>query len=138
VTWRGTVVSVLHHDGFDTLAANGENLVVLRGGRVQYSDLRAPARRAETVTLGNDRFVALASGGRALVSFDGEAWIEGIPSAAVDTRWDVICAGGQFVAVGSNGTMPTSEDGKLWTPRDSGTDRFLRSAAYGNGRYVVV
>jgi hypothetical protein len=47
-------------------------------------------------------------------------------------------AGGQWIGVGDNGTILASLDGVSWAARNSGTDSFLSSVAYGNGLWKAV
>ncbi|PTY07447.1 hypothetical protein DB347_09105 [Opitutaceae bacterium EW11] len=52
--------------------------------------------------------------------------------------WGIAPGPAGLVAVGTGGTILQSLDGQSWTARDSGTQTWWLSCAYGNGNYVAV
>ena len=105
----------------------------------------APIHDWQSVTWGDDTFVAVASGGQVMTSPNGAAWTERTPAAS--RNWQSVTWGGptgqeKFVAVaaggGSVGQVMTSPDGVTWTSRTSAADRNWESVIWGGNSFVAV
>jgi hypothetical protein len=97
-----------------------------------------------SVTYGNGKFVAVASGGtvnRAMYSEDGINWIR-VPTSDDTNFWRAVTyGGGKFVAVADRGTKRAmySEDGINWTGvRSAGEDNYWQAVTYGDDKFVAV
>jgi uncharacterized protein (TIGR02145 family) len=97
----------------------------------------------QTVTYGNNLFVAVAGSGtgdKVMTSPDGINWTQ--RTASSNNNWAGITFGdGKFVAVAQSGTgnrVMTSTNGINWTSRTSPVDNFWRSVTYGNNLFVAV
>jgi hypothetical protein len=96
-----------------------------------------------SVTYGNGKFVAVASGGanRVMTSPDGVTWTA--QTAAVANSWMSVTYGnGKFVAVANTGTQEsrvmTSPDGVSWTAHAAAELNYWWSVTYGGGTFVAV
>ncbi len=69
------------------------------------------------VAYGNERFVAVTSGGAAYVPDNGFSWAGPVlvPGAGGVNLMKIIFGEGRFVAVGNNGIIVYSEDGYIWS-----------------------
>jgi hypothetical protein len=111
---------------------------------VNWTSRTSVADEWNTITYGNDLFVAVASGvngNRVMTSPDGITWTG--QTSAADNSWSSVTYGnGLFVAVANNGDsgnrVMTSSDGITWTARTSAADNAWRSVTYGNGIFVAV
>ena len=86
-----------------------------------------------SVTWGNGRFVAIATGGSAAaISFDGITWLSS--TLPISAAWAKISYGqGVFMVVGaSTGTTLTSQDGVVWTQRLLPSNSSWSSTIFGN------
>ena len=88
------------------------------------------------ITYGNGQFVAVGYYGAVLTSPNAIAWTKRY-IGLIETMQGVIYANNQFVTVGTS--IRRSTDGVTWqaTSAPDGKSN-LTSAAYGNGRYVVI
>lgn len=119
-------------------SVGGTVLVSTNGSRWTRLAANSNTPSLYDVTFAQNRFVAIGSGGRALVSPDGVAWTN--PPVGTTEKLNSIGFDGQtFIAVGRNLTIVTSPDGTNWTRRAYSEDStFLQGIAYGNGTYVGV
>ena len=93
-----------------------------------------------SITYGNNRFVAVGFLGAILTSPDGETWE---PKSSGTTEWlfGVAYGNGLFVAVGSKGTILTSPDGLTWTPLPDAQKVYfwdIFNITFKYGRFVAV
>jgi hypothetical protein len=103
------------------------------------------------VTYGNNRFVAVGSGGKMAYSSDGVRWT----AVSTGTIWDdrlpngdiykseiraVTYGNNRFVAVGELGKIAYSTDGITWTPIASNVfgESEIYGITYGNGRFIAL
>lgn len=97
-----------------------------------------PATSLRNLAYGAGRLVAVGAGGVIVTSTNGTTWTNA-NSGTTQNLVGIDFVNGRFVATGANGTILTSFDGNLWTARNSaGNQSVLQSAAFGNGRYIVV
>ncbi|MFF2093341.1 immunoglobulin-like domain-containing protein, partial [Paenibacillus sp. NPDC058174] len=90
-----------------------------------------------SITYGNNMFVAVGFPGTIVTSSDGTSWTN--QTSGTTSQLNSIAYGNNmFVAVGATGTILTSSDGTSWTSRTSGIAAMLIGVAYGNGMYVAV
>lgn len=89
-----------------------------------------------SVCYGNERFIAVGSGGMVYSSADGETWSSVQLSVSEDYN-RIRYVNNTFIIVGNYGTIITSPDGETWTVRNSGTESNLWGIAYGNNMYIV-
>jgi len=94
-----------------------------------------------SVTYGNDTFVAVSSDGtnRVMTSATGTTWTA--RSASEANSWQSVTYGnGTFVAVAKTGTnrVMTSATGTTWTARSAVAANSWYSVTYGNGLFVAV
>ena len=94
-----------------------------------------------SVTYGNNKFVAVATGGsnRVMYSTDGISWTAA--SATEANNWYSVTYGnGKFVAVAPDGTnrVMYSTDGTSWTAATAAEASSWYSVTYGNGKFVAV
>ena len=105
----------------------------------------SPTANFNSVTYGDERFVAAgsyypgSSMGLILSSEDGVTWtqrVSGLTTSFSGVRY----AGDRFIATGNAGVIALSTNGLNWSRQvlSNLTTMYLESAAYGNGRYVVV
>jgi hypothetical protein len=84
------------------------------------------------ITFADGLFVAVGEGGAIVTSPNGMAWTRQITTTPHRLH-GITRGGGLFVAAGSWGTIMTSPNGITpWTTRDSGTNTYFESVAYGN------
>jgi len=97
------------------------------------------ATAVNTVTFGNNLFVAVGEAGKIATSPDGVAWTQQTSGFGADNILNVTYANSLFVAVGGNGKIATSSNGTVWTQRTSGfgTDAVF-DVTYGGGLFVAV
>ena len=104
----------------------------------------APAKAWNSVTWGDNRFVAVASAGagnRAMYSTDGANWTEAAGTVPANDWRSVTWGGGRFVAVApssDDSQVMTSSDGITWTRQPAVSDDSWTAVAYGAGRFVAV
>lgn len=91
----------------------------------------------ESVTFGDDVFVAVGDDGRLLTSETGQNWQTQISTFFGNFR-DVVFSNGAFVAVGEFLTFVASEDGFNWTAQPSGSLNYLNSVAVVNSQFIAV
>ena len=123
---------VLPTTGWDTLDEGGHE-----GWKV--NTLPTGKTNWQSVTYGNDKFVAVASGSAGAYSTDGITWTE--TTLPVDQDWDSVTYGnGKFVAIATNQTNKGaySVDGITWTAMTLPTRQYWGSVTYGNGKFVAV
>lgn len=97
-----------------------------------------PATSLRNLAYGAGRLVAVGAGGVIVTSTNGTTWTNA-NSGTTQNLVGIDFVNGRFVATGANGTILTSFDGNFWTARNSaGNQSVLQSAAFGNGRYIVV
>jgi photosystem II stability/assembly factor-like uncharacterized protein len=93
-----------------------------------------------SVVHGMDKFIAVGSGGTALVSEVSTgistSWI--VRRANTNNLNSVAFGIDNYVAVGDNGSVSRSPDGYVWTNSNSGTNNNLTSIKFLNGNYFVV
>jgi hypothetical protein len=103
------------------------------GGATQTNVQLPSSANWISVTWGNGRFVAIATGSSAAAySFDGKVWIAS--TMPVTASWQQITYGqGTFIVVG-NGTSTalSSPDGVVWTQRTLPTTGSYSGVAFGN------
>ncbi len=90
----------------------------------------------DAIAYGNGIYVAIAGGGRALVSPDGDNWVDAKATGldADSSRYSQVVSGnGLFVAL-QGGVLYSSPEGRTWTKRPS--QRAIQAIAFGNGRFV--
>ena len=157
VNWTQRLGANSTGDLFNSLATNGSTIYVAAGNNgLLYSSTDSGVTWAsrtsgfgsniiQTVTYGNNLFVAVGDTGLISTSTDGVTWTARTANVAANSLNHVIYAGGLFVAVGAGanggtGGITTSTDGITWTkrttPTTSSTELF--AVAYGNGYYVAV
>jgi hypothetical protein len=95
-----------------------------------------------SITFGNNTFVAVGNTGTILSSHDGLTWTEEnfMDSGTIEDLNGVAYGNDVFVAVGNHGTILVSPDGEVWTEITpySGTVNDLTAIAYGKGLFVAV
>ena len=142
--------SVAYGDGrFVAVGKLGEMLVSTDGAAWTPLD-SGTFSGLNAIVYGAGRWIAVGQYGTIVISTNGSTWSV-VTSGGPEFR-DVAWGGGQFVAVGGEerasyspyypkGTpiAAWSTDGKSWRSFDptSGSDTWLTSVAYGNGRFVV-
>jgi len=93
-----------------------------------------------SIAYGNNKFVAVGTGGIMVTSTDGKTWTSVTNSTFGTDGIQVISfVNNKFVAGGPNGKMATSPDGVTWTAVTNstfGTDS-ISAIAYGNGTFVA-
>lgn len=92
-----------------------------------------------SITYGNNLFVAAGAAGVLGTSTDGKNWTSRTSGFGSTSINNLAYGNGVYVAVGNAGTLTTSTNGITWTARTSGfgTTTIL-SVAYGNNTYVAV
>jgi hypothetical protein len=95
----------------------------------------------QSITYGNNLFVAVSSDGtnRVMTSSNGTTWTA--RAAAQANNWQSITYGNNlFVAVAASGTnrVMTSLDGITWTARNAAQANGWSSVAFGNNLFVAV
>jgi hypothetical protein len=89
------------------------------------------------VTYGNNTFLAIGFGGRAITSPDGTAWTPRDTGTTANFN-TVRFIGGQFVAVGDSGAVYTSPDGASWTERKTPSTNYWLGVTGFNNQVVLV
>jgi hypothetical protein len=90
-----------------------------------------------SVAYGGGRFVAVSRRGTTLYSADASAWTIKTREPAISLSTVTFCKD-RFLATGFRGALLSSPDGVTWDSLASGTTDPLSSAAYGDGRFVVL
>ncbi len=141
-SWSGTNPK----SGTDTSGAvvTIDNQGPVVDGYVWKTQVSAADNNWQSVTFGNNLFVAIANtgnGNRVMTSSDGNSW--STKTSASNKGWKSITYGssnGLFVAVSDSNTgndAMTSPDGSTWTLRSTPSGSW-KSVTYGNGTYVAV
>ena len=123
---------VLPTTGWDTLDEGGHE-----GWKV--NTLPTDETNWQSVTYGNDKFVAVAQGSaEGAYSIDGINWI---PMSMLDDAmaWSSVTYGNdKFVAVARFDAGAYSTDGITWIPMSIPDSRSWQSVTYGNNKFVAV
>jgi len=94
-----------------------------------------------SVTYGNNKFIAVGAGGSALVSevYSGisTSWVVRSTPSSNELN-SVIFGVDNYVAVGNGGYITRSSDGFVWSSQVSGTSNNLTSVKYLNGIHFAV
>ena len=93
--------------------------------------------RLNSVTYGNDRYVAVGDMGTIITSRDGSDWIMCNSGSMVNLNC-IEYVNSIYIAVGDTGTILTSQDGVHWNKCVSGITDRLVSLAFGNAQYIIV
>lgn len=130
--------------GVTTAATNNFEICSSTGGSWNMAIFISPTpstkRSWYDVVYGTDRFVAVASGGKAAYSLTGSASSFTEVTLPVNATFRGVAYGnGKFVAVANASNQYIfSENGTLWTAGEMPSSANWRSVAYGNGRFVAV
>ena len=89
------------------------------------------------VTYGNNKYIAVGSGGAILSSSDGSTWTSEA-SGGTELLNGVTYANNKFIAVGESGVIISSSDGSTWTSETSGVSESLLGVTYGNNKFIAV
>lgn len=89
------------------------------------------------VTYGAGKFLAVGSGGSAVISGDGTNWLS-VNTVTTKQLNAVAFGNGVFMAVGDAATAISSPDGLTWTARSIGGIQNFVGVAFGNGTFVAV
>lgn len=92
------------------------------------------------IIYGNDRFIAVASGGKTSYSLTGNngSFTE-VSSSITSTLRSIAYGNGMFIAVANNDSQSIcSNDGTEWSTSIMPASRQWRSVAFGNGVFVAV
>jgi len=102
-------------------------------------DSKFGAEGISDIAWGNDKFVAVGTGGQMAYSSDGINWTAVTDSTFGSTTISSIAWGNdKFVAVGYNGKMANSSDGITWTAVTDSTFVFqIRGIAWGSDKFVA-
>jgi hypothetical protein len=132
-TVTGAWVSVAYGKDIWVAVAAGTAAVYSTDGGAVWNPVVVANATWSSVTYGNGRFVAVASGGTAaMYSFDGAVWYNSLlPSSRT---WTSITYGqGLFMAVASSGnSAASSQDGLTWVARSLSASANWKSIAFGN------
>jgi len=91
------------------------------------------------IAWGNNKFVAVDSGGKMAYSSNGVNWMLVANSTFTEIIYGIAYGGGKFVAVGRYGRMAYSSNGVDWTA--VGASKFeddIFGITYGGGKFVAV
>ncbi|WP_438480140.1 beta strand repeat-containing protein [Oleiharenicola lentus] len=130
----------LHFDG-DFIAISSGNKVYVSADGITWTQegttpagLNSFASDPSATGLG----VAVGDNGAIHTTSDGITWTAR-SSGTTNQLIGINYVNNQFIATGALGTIVTSPTGVTWTVRNSGGNQSnLQSAAFGNGRYVIV
>ena len=89
----------------------------------------------ESITYGNNIYVAVGEGGVIATSPDGQTWTRN-PRGLVDLR-GMAFANGRYVVAGG-GAVWTSTDGEVWSPTSGPTVEEPNAIIWADGSFVVV
>ena len=141
ITWGGPEGSEL----FVALANNGANRLMTSPDGVTWTSRTSPTAGWNSVTWGDDTFVAVGNGGEVMTSTDGITWTSRTPAGY--KTWKSVTWGGpagqeKFVVVSdtlsnASGIM-TSADGVTWTYRTAAGPVVWTSVAWGDDTFVSV
>ena len=141
VAWGGPAGSEL----FVALANNGANRLMTSPDGITWTSRTSPTAGWNSVTWGDDTFVAVGNGGEVMTSTDGITWTSRTPAGY--KAWKSVIWGGpagqeKFVVVSdtlsnASGIM-TSPDGVTWTYRTAAGPVVWTSVAWGDDTFVSV
>lgn len=103
---------------------------------------QAPGTEYISIGYGNDKFVAVPSGGLSLsVSTDGDTWTQ--QQLPVTGSWKSIAYGNGYWVIIAGGTASTTvlysnSDLVTWKSSTLPSSRFWQKVVYGNGKFVAI
>lgn len=118
------------------IGSSGKHLLTSTDGVVWTNRNAGNDADLNSVTYGNNRFVAVGVGGATWSSSDGAAWEINIADTASNFS-SVTYGDGRFVALDNNSTVHISSDGLSWTKISPITSNHLNSITYGKNVFVA-
>ena len=87
-----------------------------------------------SITYGNEKFIAVGNNGRVTTTTDGLSW-----ESDLGRRSQLVssCMVGSFVAIGDNGSIATNIDGVVWVHKQIGDGSRWDGVVYINEQFII-